>query len=147
MLTEPSEDINGDGRDDWLWVGDVGQTTTWTNSRSCAKGQLGNGLNVAWRQGHYQSTSSGPTHPGVGGEFGVTGIRNNIHFARIYGEPRAFGLLPNADYVYMHHTKKDGEPHKWEVHVWKNIGSGGTKLEGESPFVKGPEVLLMIPCS
>ncbi|KAL4898828.1 hypothetical protein BDW74DRAFT_184352 [Aspergillus multicolor] len=31
------EDINGDGRDDWLWLDDVGQTTTYINARSCQK--------------------------------------------------------------------------------------------------------------
>ncbi|KAJ5195822.1 hypothetical protein N7449_006301 [Penicillium cf. viridicatum] len=39
------EDINGDGRDDWLWIGDEGETYTETNARSCLKGKLGNG----WR--------------------------------------------------------------------------------------------------
>tara|TARA_R110002060_G_scaffold48199_3_gene59187 strand:+ start:7515 stop:7751 length:237 start_codon:yes stop_codon:yes gene_type:complete len=53
------EDINGDGRDDWLWVSTNGATTTWTNSRSCAKGSMGDGLNVAWRQGFWNGASSG----------------------------------------------------------------------------------------
>ncbi|KAH7129387.1 family 3 carbohydrate esterase [Dactylonectria estremocensis] len=40
------EDINGDGRDDWLWVDIDRMTTTWTNSRSCKPGKLGDGLNA-----------------------------------------------------------------------------------------------------
>jgi hypothetical protein len=90
-------DINGDGRDDWLWIADNGATTTWTNSRSCLKGQMGDGLNVVWRQGFYSGSSSGPTHAGPPG--GASG-RDRIHFARIYGQGD-FGLLPRADYIYL----------------------------------------------
>ncbi|KFY68955.1 hypothetical protein V496_00654 [Pseudogymnoascus sp. VKM F-4515 (FW-2607)] len=117
------EDINGDGRDDWLWVSDTGATTTWTNSRSCQKGKAGDGLNVAWRQGFWNGASSGPTHAGAG----ATG-RDRIHFARIYGEA-SFGLLPKADYVYLQMTKQTDGRFKFDMKVWKNTGGGSTKLK------------------
>ncbi|KAK4198547.1 hypothetical protein QBC40DRAFT_308196 [Triangularia verruculosa] len=119
------EDINGDGRDDWLWVSDTGATTTWTNSRSCKKGKPGDGLNVAWRQGFWKGASSGPTHAGVGAT-----SRNRIHFARIYGEA-AFGLLPKADYVYLQSTKQSDGRFKFDMKVWKNTGGGSTKLKAD----------------
>ncbi|RFN46103.1 integrin alpha n-terminal [Fusarium flagelliforme] len=119
------EDINGDGRDDWLWVDDKGATTTWINSRSCKKGKLGDGLNVAWRQGFWKGASSGPTHAGAGAD-----NRNRIHFARIYGEAQ-FGLLPKADYVYLQSTKQSDGRFKFEMKVWKNTGSGSTKLKSD----------------
>ncbi|KAK2669954.1 SGNH hydrolase superfamily [Fusarium oxysporum f. sp. vasinfectum] len=119
------EDINGDGRDDWLWVDDKGATTTWTNSRSCKKGKPGDGLNIAWRQGFWKGASSGPTHAGVGANG-----RDRIHFARIYGEA-AFGLLPKADYVYLQSTKQSDGRFKFDMKVWKNIGGGSTKLKAD----------------
>ncbi|GKU19782.1 unnamed protein product [Fusarium langsethiae] len=119
------EDINGDGRDDWLWVDDKGATTTWTNSRSCKKGKAGDGLNVAWRQGFWKGASTGPTHAGVGAN-----SRDRIHFARIYGEA-AFGLLPKADYVYLQSTKQSDGRFKFDMKVWKNTGGGSTKLKAD----------------
>ncbi|KAM0257394.1 hypothetical protein ACHAPA_011776 [Fusarium lateritium] len=121
------EDINGDGRDDWAWVGDEGQTTLWTNHRSCGVGKEGNGLKVAWRPGYYKGKTSGPTHAGGFAK----GIRNRIHFARIYGEPQDFGLLGKQDYVYMEHTKGSNGKHTFKMRVWKNKGYGGTKLKGD----------------
>jgi hypothetical protein len=122
------EDINGDGRDDWLWVGDDGQTTTWTNARSCASGREGDGLNVAWRQGFYRGATSGPTHNGMGSA--NTGLRDRIHFARVFGEPQSFGLLGKQDYVFIEHVE-DGGRHTFNVRVWKNVGGGGTKLKAD----------------
>ncbi|KAL9572343.1 hypothetical protein ACKAV7_003544 [Fusarium commune] len=119
------EDINGDGRDDWLWVNETGATTTWTNSRSCKKGKPGDGLNVAWRQGFWKGASSGPTHAGVGAT-----NRSRIHFARIYGEA-GFGLLPKADYVYLQSTKQSNGKFKFDMRVWKNTGGGSTKLKAD----------------
>ncbi|KAK7991495.1 hypothetical protein PG988_000289 [Apiospora saccharicola] len=126
-------DLNGDGRDDWLWVGNVGETTTWTNARSCAKGRLGDGLNVAWRQGFYRGANSGATHGGVGGFVTPTEtyLRDRVHFARIFGEPQDFGLRPRRDYVFMQHTALSGGQHRFDMRVWKNIGSGSTKLEAD----------------
>ncbi|KAI1841397.1 hypothetical protein JX266_012408 [Neoarthrinium moseri] len=102
------EDINGDGRDDWLWVRDDGQTTIWTNARSCASGRDGDGLNVAWRQGFLKGVSSGPTHNGMG-SFASTGLRNRIHFARIFGRRETQVQCPRLE----------------------NIGRGGTKLKAD----------------
>ncbi|KAI4602200.1 hypothetical protein KJ359_009438 [Pestalotiopsis sp. 9143b] len=125
------EDLNGDGRDDALWVSDVGATTTWTNSRSCAAGAAGNGLNVAWRQGFLKGASSGPTHGGMAGFVTPTEtyLRDRIHFARIFGEPQAFGLLGRQDYVFMEHVAETNGLHTFRMRVWKNIGAGSTKLE------------------
>ncbi|QKX57197.1 uncharacterized protein TRUGW13939_04305 [Talaromyces rugulosus] len=125
------EDINGDGRDDWLWVGDDGATTTYTNSRSCTKGHDGSGLDIVWRQGFHRGVSSGPTHPGMG-EFGSTGLRDNVYFARIHGEPAAFGLLGLQDYVFIQKdtSDKDLGP-MYFMHVWKNTGGGGGGGGGE----------------
>ncbi|KAF9873870.1 hypothetical protein CkaCkLH20_08604 [Colletotrichum karsti] len=117
-------DLNGDGRDDWLWVDDNGATTTWTNSRSCNKNKL-----AVWRQGFWRGATSGPTHYGVGG----TARRSKIHFARVYNSPQDFGLLGRADYVYIEHhnetaTGGGAPPHRFEVKAWRNQGSGSTKL-------------------
>ncbi|CAG7955405.1 unnamed protein product [Penicillium salamii] len=123
------EDINGDGRDDWLWLDDVGKTYTYTNSRSCQKGKEGDGLNVAWRQGFQKGADSGPTHAGMTA-FGDDGLRKRVHFARIFGEPQDFGLLGRQDYVFMEHVKEDGK-HRFNMRVWKNTGSGSTKLRAD----------------
>ncbi|KAF5020271.1 hypothetical protein F66182_7705 [Fusarium sp. NRRL 66182] len=121
------EDINGDGRDDWVWVGDRGEAHLWTNHRSCGVGKEGNGLKVAWRPGYYRGKTSGPTHAGGFGQ----GIRSRIHFARIYGEPQDFGLLGKQDYVFMDHVKGSNGKHTFRMRVWKNKGYGGTKLKGD----------------
>ncbi|KAF5566618.1 fg-gap repeat domain-containing protein [Fusarium napiforme] len=110
-------DNNGDGRDDWLWVSDVGETTTYTNGRSCAKGKEGDGLNIYWRQGFYDGKTSGPTHPGMG-KFGSEGLRNRIVFA------------PNYDKPETRHEESDGE-HTLTIRTWKNIGGGGTELNAD----------------
>lgn len=113
-------------------MGDKGEVYTYTNSRSCQKGELGYGLNVAWRQGFLSGSSSGPTHLGMG----VAGIRDRIHFARIYGQSEAFGLLGRHDYVYMEHTR-NGDKYDIQVKVWKNAGYGSTKLKGkQAPLPK-----------
>ncbi|KAF4975545.1 hypothetical protein FZEAL_7691 [Fusarium zealandicum] len=123
------EDINGDGRDDWIWLDDVGKGDVYTNGRSCATGKEGDGLNVAWRVGFKKGESSGPAFKGMGSY--VTKeedyLRNRIHFARIYGQSTVFGNLPKQDYVFMQHTKV-GKKHRFQMRVWKNTGSGGTKL-------------------
>ncbi|KAH8886185.1 family 3 carbohydrate esterase, partial [Thozetella sp. PMI_491] len=123
------EDVNGDGRDDFVWLSDVGVGYVYTNGRSCAKGVEGDGLNVAWRQGFYTGQSSGPAYKGMGSF--VTDdedyLRDRVHLARIYGKSTVFGNLPKQDYVFMQHTKKDGK-HHFDMHVWKNTGSGGSKL-------------------
>ncbi|KAF5658685.1 killer toxin subunits alpha beta [Fusarium heterosporum] len=124
-------DINGDGRDDWLWVSNVGQTTTYTNGRSCAKGKEGDGLNVYWRQGFSDGKTSGPTHPGMG-QYGRDGLRNRVFFARIYDKPetRARGMMNALDYVFLHHEEEDGE-HRFTIRTWKNVGGGGNELNAD----------------
>ncbi|GES66464.1 esterase [Aspergillus terreus] len=126
------EDINGDGRDDWMWVDDDGATTTYTNSRSCIKGESGDGLNVVWRQGFYQDANSGPSHPGMGGIFGTSGLRDQVYFARIYGEVADFGELGRQDYVFI---KKDTSDENlgpmYYVYVWKSKGAGGAKIKAD----------------
>ncbi|KAF4963513.1 hypothetical protein FSARC_8480 [Fusarium sarcochroum] len=123
------EDVNGDGRDDWVWLDDVGKGDIYTNGRSCGRGKEGNGLNVAWRQGFKKGESSGPAFKGMGSF--VTKdekyLRNRIHFARIYGQVTVFGNQPKQDYVFMQHTLV-GKKHRFQMRVWKNTGSGGTKL-------------------
>ncbi|QKX60476.1 uncharacterized protein TRUGW13939_07621 [Talaromyces rugulosus] len=120
------EDINGDGRDDWVWVGDTGEAYMESNSRSCQEGEAGDGLNIVWREGYWQGASSGPMALGMG----VAQVRERIHFARVYGEAQAFGLLGRQDYVYLNHSK-DGDKHMFDLHVWKNTGSGSTKLKAD----------------
>ncbi|KAL3463731.1 SGNH hydrolase-type esterase domain-containing protein [Aspergillus heterothallicus] len=126
------EDINGDGRDDWMWVDDDGATTTYTNSRSCIKGESGDGLNVVWRQGFYQDANSGPSHPGMGGLFGTSGLRDQVYFARIYGEVADFGELGRQDYVFIEKdTSEEGLGPMYYVHVWKSKGAGGAKIKAD----------------
>lgn len=57
-----------------------------------------------------------------------TFLRNRIHFARIYGTSTIFGNLPLQDYVFMQHTALDTGKHQFQMRVWKNTGSGATKL-------------------
>ncbi|KAF7556324.1 hypothetical protein G7Z17_g1541 [Cylindrodendrum hubeiense] len=124
------EDINGDGRDDALYVATTGETWTYTNTRSCKVGSEGDGLNVAWRQGFYTGESSGSTHKGMAAYMNddETNIRERVHFARIAGKSSIFGNLPKQDYVFMEHTELSSGKHRFQMRVWKNTGSGGTKL-------------------
>ena len=124
-------DITGGNGDDWLWVSDVGTTYTWTNARSCLRGADGNGLNVAWRQGFAKGQSSGPTHGGLASYQPAQGrsLRPAIKFAKVFGQPAAFGVRPKSDYVFFNHTKISDTQHQFDVLVWKNNGSGGSKLK------------------
>lgn len=54
------EDINGDGRDDLIYVDAGGATWMWSNSRSCRLGVLGDGLNIAWREAYHTGATTGP---------------------------------------------------------------------------------------
>ncbi|KAJ4258177.1 hypothetical protein NW762_008322 [Fusarium torreyae] len=125
------EDINGDGRDDWLWLRYDGHTDVYTNTRSCKKGKSGDGLNVAWRQAKADWYSSGTvwTHFGWSDFMEEDGeeVRDRCHFARIYGERPVFGNHPKQDYVYLQHDKKGGK-HRFRVRVEKNLGAGGSKV-------------------
>ena len=104
---------------------DSGQTTTYTNSRSCLVGKEGDGLNSAWRQGFHKGSTSGPTHAGTGSD-----SRNRVFFARIYGTLPSIGLQPQLDYVHMQHST-DSSTHKFKMNVWKNTGAGGAKLKAD----------------
>ncbi|KAF4854053.1 hypothetical protein CGCSCA4_v001725 [Colletotrichum siamense] len=124
-------DINGDGRDDWLWTDKTGATTTFTNSRSCKKGVEGNGLNVAWRQGFFETEGTGPTHKGVPGYVtkDESDLRKRVHFARVYGGSSSFGNLSLKDYVFLEHTKLSNGNHSFKMRIWKNTGGGASKLK------------------
>ncbi|KAI8261062.1 Multidomain esterase [Colletotrichum sp. SAR 10_98] len=124
------EDLNGDGCADWLWVSDNGQTTTYTNSRSCYWGKEGDGLYSAWRIGTNKASGKSPTH--TGGM--ANGIRNRIHFARVYGSPQDFGLLSRKDYVWMEHKELSNGKHEFKVRVWKSKGYGATKPKADRNF-------------
>jgi hypothetical protein len=99
-------DINGDYRSDILLVGDNGNVETWTNQRG-----RGSGIVPNW-------VSSGITHEGRP----ETGIRQHIKFGKIYGSNR-------LDYIYIKE-----EDDYYDVLVWENKGSGGTKLKADGTF-------------
>jgi hypothetical protein len=56
--------------------------------------------------------------------------RRRIHFARIYGTRPAFGNLGVKDYVLIEPTRS-GNVFNFKVQAFKNLGSGGTKLEAD----------------
>lgn len=99
-------DMNGDFRDDLLFVGDNGNVETWINRRT-----RGSGIVPDW-------VSSGITHQGQP----AIDIRNHIKFGRIYGSNR-------VDYIFL----KEEETY-FDVRVWENKGSGGTKQKGDGVF-------------
>lgn len=73
---------------------------TWTNSRGCVKGAEGQGLTPTWRAGENRANGAGPTHIGLG----FAGARSGLHFAKAFGNPQAYNLLPGRDYVWIEHT-------------------------------------------
>ncbi|MBE3047572.1 hypothetical protein IMZ48_34675, partial [Candidatus Bathyarchaeota archaeon] len=99
-----------------MWVERDGETTTHTNSRSCAAGKEGDGLNVAWRQGFLKGKDSGPTHEGLEFQKDDEDLRDRIHFARIYGTKPAFGNLGVQDYVFMEAVEND-DKFTFKMHV------------------------------
>lgn len=108
------------------WTGSV---STYINTRSCRKGLEGDGLNVAWRQATLRNGEAQQTHLGVEHiADGDKSLRKRIHFARIYGTKTVFGNMYRQDYVYLKHSKVKGK-HRFEMHVWKNLGKGGTKIK------------------
>lgn len=116
-----------------MTVDEWGKTMTHTNSQSCRKGKVGNGLKVAWRAGQLRSgaTDGAVTHLGLKDYLG-NGAKapgqDRFHFARIYGQASAFGNEPKRDYAFIEHTK-EGTKHKFRMKVWKNTGHGGTKVK------------------
>ncbi|KAL5083333.1 hypothetical protein Trisim1_001784 [Trichoderma cf. simile WF8] len=99
-------DLNGDFRDDWMWVGDQGDVDTWINQRGSGAGIVPN-----W-------SASGITHAGMN----TPGVREQIKFGRIYGSGR-------RDYIYFQE-----EDTYYDMLVWENQGAGGTKLKGDGVF-------------
>ncbi|PKS10949.1 hypothetical protein jhhlp_002708 [Lomentospora prolificans] len=120
-------DINGDGRSDWMWVNDWGRVWTWINTRGKSKGQEGAGLHPIWREASSSLEGKGPTHLGQS----VGGIRDSIRFARAVGETQDFGLLGRHDYIWIEKQYLDSHYDTIKIHVWKNVGWGGTKLKGD----------------
>ncbi|KAI1120096.1 hypothetical protein F5Y10DRAFT_290321 [Nemania abortiva] len=99
-------DLNGDYKADYLYIGNNGNVDTWINQRGHGKGIV-----PEWR-------SAGLTHPGQA----ESNIQSNIKFGRIYGSGR-------LDYIYLK------EQDDWfDVHVFENKGSGGTKRKGDGNF-------------
>ncbi|KAK3315918.1 carbohydrate esterase family 3 protein [Apodospora peruviana] len=99
-------DLNGDFRDDLMFIGDNGNAHTFVNMRG-----WGSGIVPDWRD-------TGITHPGQG----QYGIRHLIKFGRIYGSGR-------KDYIYLNETKTH-----YDVVVWENVGGGSTKRKADGNF-------------
>ncbi|KAL3436158.1 hypothetical protein BDV09DRAFT_194284 [Aspergillus tetrazonus] len=94
--------------------------------------QAGDGLNVVWPQRFYKDANSGRTHPGLSGIFGTFGLRDQVYFARVYGEVADFGELGRQDYVFIEKdTSDENSGPMYNVHVWKNKGAGGAKIKAD----------------
>ncbi|KAK4188152.1 hypothetical protein QBC35DRAFT_463226 [Podospora australis] len=120
-------DINGDSRDDWLWMDDKGKTWTYTNNRGCSKGQEGQGLTPTWRAGENRAEGAGPTHIGLG----ISDVRDQIYMAKAYGENVVFGGVPLADYIRIEPVPGSMGMIRYNIHVWENQGGGATKLRAD----------------
>jgi hypothetical protein len=99
-------DLNGDYRSDVSRVGNNGNVETWINRRGRTSGIVPDWVSV------------GITHEGQP----AVNIRDNIKFGRIYGSNR-------LDYIYIKE-----EDDYFDVLVWENKGSGGTKLKADGTF-------------
>jgi hypothetical protein len=105
-------DINGDGRSDWIWVGDAGETDIYTNMRGPGPdGGDMKGIVPYW----LRATAF---HGGMG----KAGVRDNIFFARIFSKD----AQGRRDYVWMEQTG-----FAFSMHVWRNDGSGGTQRKSD----------------
>src|SRR5687768_18253797 len=114
-----------------MWLDVSGKVITWTNTRSCAQGKEGDGLNVAWRQGFHAGESSGATHYGMWewrADHEYDDLRSRIFFARIFGTKPAFGNLGVQDYVFVTPEKINDDKYRFKLWVFKNKGAGGTKV-------------------
>ncbi|KAL1599455.1 Glucan endo-1,3-alpha-glucosidase agn1 [Paraconiothyrium brasiliense] len=105
-------DINGDGRDDYVFVRDDGSTTIYINQRGDKDD--GPGLKPHWEQ-------ASVSHLGFPGDTDIN--RDNILFGRIYGTGR-------QDYIRVDETKS-GKTYGYSFSFWNNTGSGGRKLNGD----------------
>lgn len=67
----------------------------------------------------------------MGGLFGTSGLRDQVYFARIYGEAADFGELGRQDYVFIEKDTSDKNlGPMYRIHVWKSKGAGGAKIKG-----------------
>lgn len=99
-------DINGDFRADLLVIGSTGGVDTWINRRT-----RGKGIVPEW-------TSAGRTHAGMS----TPQIQEQIKFGKIYGSGK-------LDYIYLKQ-----EDDWFDVRVWENTGSGGTRRKADGTF-------------
>jgi len=114
-----------------MWVDDTGKTWTYTNNRGCTKGTL----EPLWREGTNAADQNTWTHAGMGKTVG----RENIRFAKVYGQPEAFSLDGRADYIWIESvTSPNSALALYNIHVWQNEGSGATKLKGKTSVLSGP---------
>lgn len=105
----------------------MGETWTYTNNRGCTKGQEGQGLTPLWRAGENSVGGPGSTHHGLD----IPNVRDQIYFAKAYGEGVVFGQLPRADYVRIEPVPLSGNQIQYNFHVWQNLGGGATKLKAD----------------
>ncbi|KAJ4295166.1 Glucan endo-1,3-alpha-glucosidase agn1 [Kalmusia sp. IMI 367209] len=109
-------DINGDGRGDYVFVGEDGKTDIYINQR----GDLsdGPGLKPHW-------VHAATSHAGFSGDTSMT--RDNIIFGRIYGTGRQdyIRIYEQAAAVFGHNY------YGYKLSVWRNDGSGGTRVNGD----------------
>lgn len=87
-------------------------------------------LSIFRRQGFYGTATSGPTINGVGGFANSTeeDLRHRTFFARIYGVPQDFGLVPQQDYAFMAHIPQPDGTTTFELNTWQSLSYGGTKV-------------------
>ncbi|KAF2825075.1 hypothetical protein CC86DRAFT_241827, partial [Ophiobolus disseminans] len=103
-------DINGDGRSDWIWVGDSGETDIYTNMRG-PRSVVPNWLHAT------------ASHGGMG----KPGVRDYVHFARIYPKD----TTGRRDYVWVEAKDAGAEQVDHYLHIWRNDGSGGTQHKSD----------------
>ncbi|KAF2798617.1 carbohydrate esterase family 3 protein, partial [Melanomma pulvis-pyrius CBS 109.77] len=109
-------DINGDGRADWVWVGDKGETAIMTNVRGEGPDKPREGMRPYW-------LVSESAHVGQSD----TGIRDNIKFGRVVVKD----VSGRLDYVYLEPRIRDKDI-EYTVQVWQNNGSGGSKRRSDA---------------
>ena len=114
---------------------DTGRTWTYSNNRGCTKGTL----QPLWREGTNANGGGGYTHAGMGHDVG----RGSIHFINFFsGGDYVFGgsqepwLNARGDYVWIEDAgpRKGTTRHKYQFHLWQNLGSGATKLKRKYPL-------------
>lgn len=99
-------DLNGDGRADFLYIGNNGNVNTIINQRG-----WGTGIQPDW-------IPVGITHQGQAD----VNIARNIKFGRIFGSGK-------LDYIYLKEEKD-----YYDVRVWENTGDGGTRRKADGNF-------------